>query len=70
MPRLLIACAILFVTTAGHAQTQTTKPKSPGEIAAQDRVMAEKRADCTRQAKEKKLGLVARRKFVKACVKG
>ena len=70
MPRLLLACTILLMTTAGYAQTQTTKPRSPGEMAAQDRVKAEKRADSTRQAKDKKLGLLARRKFVKACVGG
>lgn len=85
MSRLLLACALLLVTTAGYAQTSTStpvtgtaaattakpsKPKSPGEIAAHDRAMAEKRADCQKQAKEQKLGLVARRKFVNACVKG
>ena len=70
MTRLMLACTILLVTTAGNAQTQPTKPKSPGEMAAHDRAMAEKRADCQKQAKEQKLGLLARRKFVNACVKG
>jgi hypothetical protein len=39
-------------------------------MAAHDLSMAEKRADCQKQAKEQKLGLLARRKFVNACVKG
>ncbi len=68
MTRLMLACAILLLATAGQAQP--TKPKSPGEMAAHDRAMAEKRAACQKQAKEQKLGLLARRKFVNACVKG
>lgn len=68
MFRLLLAGALLVVSTAAQAQT-TKKPKmSPGEMAAHDQMVAEKRADCTRQAKDKKLGFTARRKFVKECV--
>ena len=37
-------------------------------MAARDQMVAEKRADCQRQAKEQKLGIIARRKFVKECV--
>ena len=72
MSRLLLACAIAALSAAAQAQTATTasKPHSPGEMAAHDRAMNEKRADCTRQAKEKKLGFTERRKFVKACVNG
>jgi hypothetical protein len=70
MFRLLLACAILTVSAA--AQAQTTKPASPGEMAAQDSAKAEKRAACIKQSKEqeRKLGFTARRKFVNACVKG
>jgi hypothetical protein len=70
MLRLLLAGVMLAVAVA--AQAQTTKPTSPGEMAAQDRVKAEKRADCIKQSKEKekKLGFAARRKFVNDCVKG
>ena len=68
MFRLLLACAILALSAAAQAQT-TTKP-SPGEMAAQDNVKAEKRAACIKQSKEKerKLEFAARRKFVKECV--
>ena len=69
MSRLLLACAILAVSFSAQAQTTTNKPKmSPGEMAAYDQMVAEKRADCQRQAKEQKLGILARRKFVKTCV--
>jgi hypothetical protein len=69
MSRLLLVCAILALSAT--AQAQTTK-KSPGEMAAEDSAKAEKRAACIKQSKEKerKLGFVARRKFVNACVKG
>jgi hypothetical protein len=67
MTRIFLACAFLTVSVA--AQAQTTKPQSPGEIAAASRMMAEKRADCQKQAKDKKLKLMERRKFVKECVK-
>jgi hypothetical protein len=70
MSRLLLVCAFSIVCTMAQAQTATTKPQSPGEMAAHDRAMNEKRADCTRQAKEKKLNFLERRKFVKACVNG
>lgn len=67
MLRLLFLIMILAIP--GFAKAQTTKPKSPGEIAAVSRAMAEKRADCLKQSKEKKLGFLARRRYVKACVK-
>jgi len=41
---------------------------SPGEMAAHDQMVAEKRAACQQQAKENKLKLLERRKFVKECV--
>ena len=69
MFRLLLVCAILALSAA--AQAQTTK-KSPGEMAAEDSAKAGKRAACIKQSKEKerKLGFIARRKFVDACIKG
>lgn len=69
MFRYLLVC--VFVAAAAATQAQTKKEKmSPGEMAAHDQMVAEKRADCVRQskAKEKKLGFTARRKFVKECV--
>jgi hypothetical protein len=68
MTRLLLACAIAAVCSM--AQAQTSKPKSPGEMAAASRAMAQKQGECSRQANEQKLKLSARRKFIKQCVKG
>jgi hypothetical protein len=67
MFRLLLACVLLAAPAAVQAQTKKAK-MSPGEMAAHDQMVAEKRADCTREAKAQKLGLIARRKFVKECV--
>ena len=69
MFRLLLAGLILGLSVA--AQAQTTTKKSPGEMAAEDSAKAEKRAACIKQSKEKerKLGFMARRKFVNECIK-
>jgi hypothetical protein len=45
------------------------KPRSPGEIAAADRIAMEKRAVCQREARAKKLSFMQRRTYVKSCVK-
>jgi hypothetical protein len=47
----------------------SSKPRSPGEIAAADRIAMEKRATCQREARAKKLGFLQRRSFVKDCIK-
>jgi hypothetical protein len=63
----LIAISVaLAATSASFAQT-TTK-MSPGEMAAFDKVKAEKTAVCRAEAKEQKLSLTKRRAFVKDCV--
>ena len=69
MFRLLLAGLILGLSVV--AQAQTTTKKSPGEMAAEDSAKAEKRAACIKQSKEKerKLGFMARRKFVNECIK-
>jgi len=46
-----------------------SKPRSPGEIAAADRIALEKRATCQREARAKKLSYLQRRRFVKDCVR-
>ena len=60
---------MLTVCTMAQAQTEPSKPRSPGEIAAASRAMAQKQAECSRQANEKRLKLRERRRFIKACVK-
>jgi hypothetical protein len=45
------------------------RPRSPGEIAARSRLLAQKNEDCKRQAREQNLGFLKRRQFIRACVK-
>jgi hypothetical protein len=68
MFRLLLACVFVVMSMAAQAQTTKKAKMSPGEMAAYDQMVAEKRSDCQKQAKENKLGLTARRKYVKECV--
>lgn len=74
MFRIAIASAVLATCIAlspcaAWAQISSSKPKSPGEIAAASKLLAEKNADCQRQAKEQKLGFLKRRSFVRNCMK-
>jgi hypothetical protein len=73
MPPLALICALLSIAMAlgvGAAAAQApSKPKTPAEIAAASRLMAEKNADCLAQAKEQKLGFLKRRAFLRACRK-
>jgi hypothetical protein len=74
MFRIPIAAAV-FVTVmalselAAFAQSSFPKPKYPADIAAASRRLAEKRADCQRQAQEQKLTALQRRRSVRACIK-
>ena len=62
----LIAISVAMAATSASF-AQTTK-MSPGEMAAFDKVKAEKTAACRAEAKEQKLSLRKRRAFVKDCV--
>ena len=64
-----VCLAVLSGTIPAMAQSPPPKPKSPGEIAAADRLKAEKTADCRREAKAKKLSFLKRRLYIKNCVK-
>jgi hypothetical protein len=61
----IVACSALH----GLAQTPAPKPKSPGEIAAASRVLAERSATCRSEAKAKKLHFGKRRAFLRECMK-
>lgn len=66
----VFACSALFFMATVPALSQTpSKPRSPGEIAAADRIALEKRATCQREARAKKLSYLQRRRFVKDCVR-
>jgi hypothetical protein len=66
---LTIVALLLFGAVPALSQTAPAKPRSPGEIAAADRIAMEKRAACQREAREKKLSFMQRRSYVKTCVK-
>jgi hypothetical protein len=51
------------------AQPGPSKPRSPGEIAAADRIAMEKRANCQREARALLLGYFERRRYQKECLK-
>ena len=73
MPQLLriFTCILLLslATIPALSQSAPSKPKSPGEIAAVDRVAAEKRASCEREARAQKLSYLKRRNFVRGCLR-
>lgn len=69
-PLGVLACSALFFMAIIPALSQTpSKPRSPGEIAAADRIAMEKRATCQREARAKKLSYMQRRRFVRDCIK-
>lgn len=66
---LLTAAATALGVSLALAQTPAPKPKSPGEIAAASRVLAEHSARCRSEAKAKKLHFGKRRAFLRECMK-
>jgi hypothetical protein len=74
MSRVLIfsaafAAFISIGTPAALAQSPSAKLKSPGQIAAASRLLAEKYESCRLQAREQGLHLLKRRRFIRDCVK-
>jgi hypothetical protein len=61
--------ATLAAAAQALAQTAPVKPKSPGEMAAADRIAAEKRHNCLVEARAQKLSFFQRRKYARGCVK-
>ena len=70
---IIFSTIALFLSGTTLAVSQTQPPpaklRSPGEIAKADRIAMEKRANCQREAREKKLSFMQRRSYVKTCVK-
>jgi hypothetical protein len=67
----LFACMTIFWfgLLPAFSQVVPAKPRSPGEIAAADRLAMAKRASCQQEARAQKLGYFKRRSYVKECVK-
>ena len=66
---LSYAGLFLFTVVPALSQPAPAKPRSPGEIAAADRIANEKRANCQREARALKLSYFKRRGYVKECMK-
>ena len=66
----LFAVFFSIAVFPAFAQSPAPKHRSPGEIAAASRLLAEKYDGCRRQARERGLHLLKRRRFIRDCVKG
>lgn len=64
-----LCAGLIIVAGAQIATAQTTKPKSPAEIAAASEKIAEKREACRLEAKAQKLSAYQRHKYRVACLK-
>jgi hypothetical protein len=71
---LIYPVAFVAIVSTGAlsalAQSSSSKPKSPAEIAAASRLLAGKYESCRQQARAQKLTFLKRRRFVRGCVKG
>jgi hypothetical protein len=69
---ILSAAAVMLMsisTSSVMGQLLSPAPKSPGEIAAASRLLAEKQENCRLQAKQQKLTFLKRRRFARECMK-
>jgi hypothetical protein len=66
--KFVLPAFILVAASAAWAQQPAPKPRSPGEIAAASRHMAEKQETCRLEAQERKLGFFKRRAFMRGCM--
>jgi hypothetical protein len=74
MRHVAIASVVIVISASlgismVHAQSPSPKPKSPGEIAAVSKLLAEKNEVCRREAQKLKLHFLRRRRFIRDCVK-
>jgi hypothetical protein len=74
MSRILVfsaafAALVSVGTPAALAQSPSAKLKSPGQIAAASRLLAEKYESCRLQARAQGLRFLKRRRFIRDCVK-
>lgn len=67
MLRLLLMTSMALIALT--PRVQAAAPKSPAEIAAASKALAEKREACRLQAKTQKLSFAKRRQFLRTCVK-
>ncbi len=68
-PVRIVTLAMLAAAAPAFAQTAPVKPRSPGEIAAADKIAMEKRHNCEVEARAQKLSFFKRRQYIRGCVK-
>jgi hypothetical protein len=67
---IFVSVVVSFGISAATAEPLSpVSKKSPGEIAAASRLLAEKQESCRLEAKRQKLTLFKRRSFVRKCMK-
>jgi hypothetical protein len=73
MLRIIVLSATVVISVGVPAATaESSSPastKSPGEIAAASRLLAEKQEGCRLEAKRQKLTFLKRRSFIRKCIK-
>ena len=73
MLRIIVLSAFAVISVGvSVANAESLSPastKSPGEIAAVSRLMAEKQESCRVEAKRQKLRFFKRRSFIRKCMK-
>jgi hypothetical protein len=70
MASAVVVTFVAFGTFSALAQqSPSATSKSPGEIAAASRRLAEKQENCRLQAKQQKLTFLKRRRFLRECKK-
>ena len=70
MLRIIAFSAVAVISVGLSAANAAASTRSPGEIAAASRLLAEKQESCRLDAKRQKLTLFKRRSFVRKCIKG
>ena len=65
----VVVAFILFGAVSVFAQSPSPKPRSPGEIAAVSRLLAQRKESCRLEAKQGKLTFLERRRYVRTCMK-
>ena len=65
--RVAIGTCTAISLGAAAANAQSVKPKSPGEIAAASKFIAQRNEDCRGQARAQHLHLIKRYRFMRDC---
>jgi hypothetical protein len=64
---IAVAMLISIGPVIAIAQIPSAKPRTPGQIAAVSRLIAERNEGCRQQARQQKLTFFKRRRFIRDC---